>query len=109
MPSLPRQPRAPQGPRESIQAKALRLSIQLTPMQRSLVARAGLPCWLDQPLSFAPYPGRQLTAARALATAEYGLLEQVLGVPLAYQLTALGEVVAGLWLAAVLCESAGRH
>ena len=75
MPSLPRPRRTPQAPRESLQAKALRLAVQLTPMQRNLVARTGLPRWLELPLPFTPHPGRQLAAARALASPEYGLLE----------------------------------
>jgi hypothetical protein len=74
-------------------------------MQRQLVARTGLPRWLNLPLPFSPHPGRQLVAARALASAEYGLLEPVPGMPLAYQLTLLGELVAGLWLTAVLCDA----
>ena len=97
----------PQAPREPLQAKALRLAVQLTPFQRTLVARAGLPRWLELPLPFSPHPGRPLTAARALASAEYGLLEPVPtlpGRPQAYQLTPLGELVAGLWLTAVPCE-----
>jgi hypothetical protein len=111
--SLPRPRRRPQGPhvrhpQESLHAKALRLAVQLTPFQRSLVARAGLPCWLNLPQPFSPHPGRPLAAARALASAEYGLLEPVPtvpGMPLAYQLTLLGELVAGLWLTAVLCDA----
>jgi hypothetical protein len=79
--------------------------VQLTPFQRSLVARAGLPRWLDLPLPFTPHPGRPRAAARALASAEYGLLEPVPGMPLAYQLTLLGDLVAGLWLTAVLCDA----
>ena len=104
MPSLPRPRRTPQAPRESLEAKALRLAVQLTPMQRNLVARTGLPRWLDLPLPFAPYPGRQLAAARALASQEYGLLEQVPNAPLSYQLTLLGEVVASIWLTAAFCD-----
>jgi hypothetical protein len=100
MPSLPRPRRTPQAPREPLEAKAIRLAVQLTPMQRHLVARAGLPRWLDLPLPFAPHPGRQLAAARALASREYGLIEPTLTDPLAYQLTVLGEVVAGIWLTA---------
>jgi hypothetical protein len=112
-----RRPQDPQGPRgsrsphswppESLHAKALRLAVQLTPFQRSLVARAGLPRWLELPLPFSPHPGRPLAAARVLASAEYGLLEPVPtlpGRPLAYQLTLLGELVAGLWLTAALCD-----
>ncbi len=112
MSSLPRPRRRSQGaqgphaqrPQESLHAKALRLAVQLTPFQRSLVARAGLSRWLELPLPFKPHPGRQLVAARALAATEYGLLEPVPGAPLSYQLTLLGEVVAGLWLTAVLCD-----
>ncbi len=107
MPSLPRprrHPQGPQAPRESLEAKALRLAVQLTPMQRHLVARAGLPRWLDLPLPFSPHPGRQLAAARALASQEYGLLEPTLADPLSYQLTILGEVVAGIWLTAAFCD-----
>jgi hypothetical protein len=100
MPSLPRPRRIPQAPRESPQEKALRLAIQLTPLQRHMVARAGLPRWLDLPLPFVPHPGRQLAAARALASREYGLLEHLPHAPLSYQLTVLGEVVAGIWLTA---------
>ena len=101
MSSIPRPRRRPQ---EALQAKALRLTMQLTPMQRSLVSRAGLPRWLELPMPFAPRPGRQLAAACALASAEYGLLEPVEGEPLAYQLTILGELVAGTWLTAALCD-----
>jgi hypothetical protein len=79
--------------------------VQLTPFQRSLVARAGLPRWLELPQPFSPHLCRPLAAARALASAEYGLLEPVPGRPLAYQLTLLGELVAGLWLTAVLCDA----
>jgi hypothetical protein len=93
MPSLPRPHRAlqPFG-RESLQATALRLAVQLTPMQRHLVVRAGLPRWLELPRPFRPHPGRQLAAARALASVEYRLL------------TLLGELVAGIWLTAALCD-----
>jgi hypothetical protein len=104
MSSLPRPRRMPQPPRETLEAKALRLAVQLTPMQRHLVARAGLPRWLDLPLPFTPHPGRQRAAARALASREYGLLEPTRADPLAYQLTVLGEVVAGMWLTAASCD-----
>jgi hypothetical protein len=92
-------------PQEPLYAKALRLALQLTPFQRSLVARAGLPRWLELPQPFTPHPGRQRLAAQALAAPEYGLLESVPNAPLAFQLTPLGELVAGLWLTAVLCET----
>jgi hypothetical protein len=105
MPSLPRPHRAlqPFG-RESLQATALRLAVQLTPMQRHLVVRAGLPRWLELPRPFRPHPGRQLAAARALASVEYRLLEQLHEAPMSYQLTLLGELVAGIWLTAALCD-----
>jgi hypothetical protein len=73
-------------------------------MQRSLVARAGLPRWLALPLPFTPHPGRQLAMARALAIADYSVLEQIPGTPLSYRLTVLGELVAGIWLATALCD-----
>jgi hypothetical protein len=117
--SLPRPRRRPQGPlgpqsprgphaerpQKALPAKALRLAVQLTPFQRSLVARAGLPRWLELPQPFTPHPGRQRIAAYAFAAPEYGLLEPVRGMPLAFQLTPLGELVAGLWLTSVLCET----
>jgi hypothetical protein len=92
-------------PQASLQATVLRLAVQLTPMQRQLVVRAGLPRWLELPLPFRPHPGRQLVAVRALASAEYGLLEPVTGTRDAFQLTLLGELVAGVWLTAALCDS----
>jgi len=111
MSSLPRPRRRPQpaGHEETVPAKALRLAVQLTPMQRQLLIRAGLPRWLELPWPFRPHPGRQLVAARALASEEYGLLEPLPAPPLTYQLTVLGELVAGIWLGAALCntESSG--
>ncbi len=105
MPSLPRPHRAlqPSG-HEPLQATALRLAVQLTPMQRHLVVRAGLPRWLELPLPFRPHPGRQLAAARALASSEYRLLEQLPEAPVSYQLSLLGELVAGIWLTATLYD-----
>ena len=106
MSSLPRPRRGPQpaGHEEALPAKALRLAVQLTPMQRQLLIRAGLPRWLELPWSFRPHPGRQLVAARALASEEYGLLEPLPEPPFTYQLTVLGELVAGIWLSAALCD-----
>src|SRR5262245_56132727 len=100
MSSLPRRPRRalpPAAGHETQPAKALRLAVQLTPMQRQLLIRAGLPRWLELPWPFRPHPGRQLIAARALASEEYGLLEPLSEAPLTYQLSVLGELVAGLW------------
>src|SRR5262245_33901735 len=101
MSSLPHPRRRPQSPQparheETVPAKALRLAVQLTPMQRQLLVRAGLPRWLELPWPFRPHPGRQLVAARALAAEEYRLLEPLPDAPLTYQLTVLGELVASL-------------
>jgi hypothetical protein len=97
--------RSGRNQQESLQETALRLAVQLTPFQRSLLARVGLPRWLDLPLPFTPYPGRQRIAAQALAAAEYGLLEPVPSILLSYQLTLLGELVAGIWLTSALYDS----
>src|SRR5262249_24276964 len=108
MSSLPRRPRralpAASGHEESLHAKALRLAVQLTPMQRQLLVRAGMPRWLELPWPFRPHPGRQVVAARVLASGEYGLLELLPEAPLTYQLMPLGELVAGIWLTAALCD-----
>ena len=107
MSSLPRHPRRalpPSAEHEALPAKALRLAVQLTPMQRQLLVRAGMPRWLELPWPFRPHPGRQLIAARVLASEEYGLLEPLPEAPLTYQLTMLGELVAGIWLSAALSD-----
>src|SRR5262245_14615567 len=113
MSSLPRRPHRALpttfGHEESLPAKALRLAVQLTPMQRQLLVRAGMPSWLELPWPFRPHPGRQLIAARVLASDEYGLLEPLPETPLTYQLTLLGELVAGIWLSAALCDLESRE
>jgi hypothetical protein len=73
-------------------------------MQRHMVVRAGLPRWLALPAPWQPYAGRQEAAVQSLASAEYGLLEPLPAYLGAYQLTLLGDLVAGIWLAAVLCK-----
>jgi hypothetical protein len=73
-------------------------------MQRHLVVQAGLPRWLHLPHPYHPPLGRPLSAARALASAEFGVLEQVPAHVDVYQLTPLGELVAGIWLTAALCD-----
>jgi hypothetical protein len=107
--SLPRRRRAqqanhPTSRRESLQSHALRLAMQLTPMQRHLVVQAGLPRWLQLPHPYHPPLGRPLSAARALASGEFGVLESLSTQADAYQLTSLGELVAGIWLTAALCD-----
>ena len=102
---MSRVPRFASSSQESAQAKSLRLAVRLTPMQRHLVVRAGLARWLDLPVPWQPCPGRQKAAACALASAEYGLVEPVPEFLGAFQLTQLGEFVAGIWLTAVLCDT----
>jgi hypothetical protein len=80
------------------------LALQLTPLQRHLVVQAGLPRWLQLPQPYQPPLGRPLSAARALASAEFGVLEPIPVQADAYQLTPLGELVAGIWLTAALCD-----
>jgi hypothetical protein len=58
-------PRFAPSLQEYMQAKALRLAVQLTPMQRHLVVRAGLPCWLALPTPWQPW--RSARSARGAA------------------------------------------
>ena len=107
MSSLPRrrrrrQPAATQ--QETLRAQALRLAIQLTPMQRHLVVQVGIPRWLRLPRPYRPPLGRSLSAALALASPEFGVLEPIPMQTDAYQLTLIGELVAGIWLTAALCD-----
>ena len=109
MSSLPRRRRMRQASQqashqESREAQALRLAIQLTPLQRHVVVQARLPRWLQLPHPYHPPLGRPLSAARALACAEFGVLEPDRVHVDAYQLTPLGELVAGIWLTAALCD-----
>jgi hypothetical protein len=97
MPSIPNPKRFAQGHRRDV-TRALTLARQLTPMQRHLLVRAGLPHWLNLPVPWQPLPGRQVAAAQALVSAEFGLLEPLPTFQGAYQLTPLGELVAGIWL-----------
>ena len=90
-----------------LRSDVLRLVSQLTPLQRHLLARAGLPRWLQLPVPWEPHPGRQLAAAHALATSEYGLLEFVPTFLGAYRLTPRGELVAGICLLSGLLHALG--
>jgi hypothetical protein len=99
--SIPRRRRAAQALSYQ-QREALRLATQLTPMQRSIVARAGTTRWFDLPTPWQPWPGRQEAVAQALCTAEYRLLESAPNFLGAYRLTDLGELVAGVWMLAAL-------
>jgi hypothetical protein len=101
-------PRFPSPAQESEQARALRLAAQLTPIQRQVLAEAGLPSWLGLPHPWNPAPGRLRAVARSLTLPEYELLmaAQCNGDG-AYRLTPLGELVAGIWLLGVI-TGAGR-
>lgn len=104
MPSIPPDPTHPVvGWPNALDREALRLVRQLTPPQRHLLVRAGLPRWMRLEQPWHPEPGRETALARKLASREFAVLE-----PLprgAYQLTALGELVAGFALMNVLTLS----
>jgi hypothetical protein len=101
-------PRFPSPAQESEQARALRLAARLTPIQRQVLAEAGLPGWLGLPQPWHPAAGRLRAVARALALPEYGLVTVVKrGGEGAYGLTPLGELVAGIWLLGAI-TGAGR-
>ncbi len=107
MSSLPRRRRRRQPAathQETPHTQARRLAIQLTPMQRHLVVQVGLPRWLHLSRPYHPPLGRSLSAALALASPEFGVLEPVPAEVDAYQLTLVGELVAGIWLTAALCD-----
>jgi hypothetical protein len=95
---MPRIPRMPTASQETTAVKALRLATSLTPIQRHLLVRAGTPRWLRLPAPWQPNPGRQLAVVRVLAMPDYAVLEPVATYDGAYQLTRLGELVAGIWL-----------
>jgi hypothetical protein len=97
MSSIPRRP-APAQALASEHREALRLATQLTPLQRQLVARAGMARWFQLPTPWQPSAGRQEAAAKALNSAEYRVLEPVPDYLGAYRLTSLGELVAGVWV-----------
>jgi hypothetical protein len=104
---MPTIPRFPPPTQESEQARALRLAAQLTPLQRHVLALAGLPRWMALAHPWCPPPGRLRAVARALSAPEYGLLaaRQVPEPQTAIELTHLGELVAGMWLLAALTSA----
>jgi hypothetical protein len=99
--SIPRRPSAAQA-QGAQHREALRLATQLTPLQRQLVARAGMARWLKLPAPWQPSGGRQTAAAKALSSAEFRVLEPVPDYLGAYRLTPLGELVAGVWMLSAL-------
>ncbi len=71
---------------------------RLSPQERHALVRAGSPRWLGLPVPWQPCSGPQEAVAEALASPMHSLLEPLPGYLGAYQLTHLGEVVAGVWL-----------
>jgi hypothetical protein len=104
---MPTIPRLPPSTQESEQARALRLAAQLTPIQRHVLALAGLPRWMALAHPWCPPSGRLRAVARALSAPEYGLLvqRQAPEPNTAIELTELGELVAGMWLLAALASA----
>jgi hypothetical protein len=115
MSSVPHSRPAPQGPHRLYRPhyspqRAERPSLppvievarRLTPLQRQLLVRAGMPRWLRLPHPWQPAPGRQAAAAEALCSSEWSILEPVGAYLGAYHLTTLGEQVAGIWLLSAL-------
>ncbi len=78
-------------------AKVEQIGRRLTPYQRLILAQAGEARWFDLPRPWSPQPGRQALMAEVLVST-FGLLEAVPGHAGAYQLTTLGERVAGWYL-----------
>jgi hypothetical protein len=76
----------------------LQIAQRLTPQERHALVRAGSPRWLGLPAPWQPCPGPQEATAIALASSLCSLLEPAPGYLGAYQLTHLGEAVAGIWL-----------
>ena len=89
----------------ALDREALRLAHQLTSTQRHLIVRAGLPRWMRLTSPWHPAPGREAADARELASRAFGLLEALPRDRSAYQLTQLGELVAGIALMNVLTLS----
>ena len=89
----------------AIDREALRLVRQFTPAQRHLIVRAGLPRWMRLATPWSPAPGREAALARKLASCDFGILEPLARDRGAYQLTPLGELVAGIALLNVLTLS----
>src|SRR5260221_6507167 len=78
--------------------RATHIAQGLSPQERHALVRAGSPRWLRLPVPWQPCSGPQEAVAVALASPTYSLLEPLPGYLGAYQLTHLGEVVAGVWL-----------
>jgi hypothetical protein len=83
---------------QSERESASRLAQQLSPQERHVLVRAGSPRWLGLPFPWQPCSGPQEAIATALASPAVGLLEPMRDYLGAYELTHLGEVVAGVWL-----------
>jgi hypothetical protein len=87
---------APTGWPTALDREAFRLARQLTPAQRHLLVRAGLPRWMRISTPWHPAPGRETAEARALASRAFGILEPLPHDRGAYRLTQLGELVASI-------------
>jgi hypothetical protein len=98
-------PASPTSWPSALEREARRLARQLTPAQRHLIVRAGLPRWLQLATPWHSAPGREGAAALTLASRAFGLLEPMPHDRGAYQLTQLGELVAGIALLNVLTLS----
>ena len=112
MSRIPRTPHAGDpgsGPAPSwptpLDREALRLVRLLTTVQRHLIVRAGLPRWPQLATPWRPASHREAADARELASRAFGILEALPSDPGAYQLTPLGERVAGSALLNVLTIS----
>jgi hypothetical protein len=101
---MPTIPRLPPQTQETERARAIRLAAQLTPIQRHVLALAGLPGWMRLAHPWYPPAGRLRAVARALSAPEYDLLaaRHASASDTAVDLTHLGELVAGMWLLAAL-------
>jgi len=83
---------------QSARERVLQLAQLLSPQERHALVRAGSPRWMGLPVPWQPCAGPQEATALALASPASGLLEPVPDYLGAYQLTHLGELVAGVWL-----------
>lgn len=88
----------PESTKSCERESLLHLAKRLSPQERHVLVRAGSPRWLGLPVPWQPCNGPQEATALALASPLLGLLEPVPGYLGAYQLTHLGEMVAGVWL-----------
>ncbi len=95
----------PQSRPSAIDREVLRLVRELTPIQRHLLVRAGLPRWMRLATPWHPTSRREAAEARRLASRPFAILEPLPRERGAYQLTPLGELVAGLAIINVLTLS----